>query len=322
MRHIFIINPMAGKPKDITGFIQSANHAVSALGESFVALQTQYAGHAKTLVREFLPASEPTRFYACGGDGTMNEVLHGLFGYENCELAVIPMGSGNDFLRCFGTVEVFLDLENQVAGKSLEVDVLKAGDHVALNLINVGLDAETAFYKHRFQRLPGVSGSMAYHLALAFCFFQRYGVSMNLELDGKPFDNSKGYILTAFGNGTTYGSGYKATPMATPVDGVMDVCLFRHVDRMTILKYIPFFKRGEHVGHPGLKDILYYGKHRQVRIYANHPLHVCMDGEFFDAADVTLEILDRAVRFVVPKGIQPEWQTKEVMMEPKEGSST
>jgi YegS/Rv2252/BmrU family lipid kinase len=307
MKHVFIINPMAGKPKDLHGFIQSANHVISELDETFVALQTQYPGHAVTLVKEFLPAVEMTRFYACGGDGTMNEVLHGIFGQENCELAVIPMGSGNDFLRCFGEVKDFLDLENQAHGQAISVDILQAGDHVALNLINVGLDAETAFYKNKFQRLPGVSGPMAYYLALAFCFFRRYGIKLDLELDDLPHVEPKGYILTAFGNGTTYGSGFRATPLATPVDGIMDVCLFRHVSRPVILKYLPFFKRGEHVNHPGLKDILYYDKHKKVRISGNHPLHICMDGEFFDSQDVTINVVPKAIRFVVPKGMKPQW---------------
>jgi len=307
MRHIFIINPMAGKPKDLQSFVQQANHVVSAQNDTFIAVQTQYPGHAVVLVQEFLSAEVRTRFYACGGDGTMNEVLHGIFGQENCELAVIPMGSGNDFLRCFGEVKDFLDLENQVAGQATWVDILQAGDHVALNLINVGLDAETAFYKNKFQRLPGVSGPMAYYLALAFCFFRRYGISLNLELDGVFHKEPRGYILTAFGNGTTYGSGFRATPMATPVDGVMDVCLFRHVSRPVILKYLPFFKRGEHVNHPGLKDILYYHKHQEVRISGDEPLHICMDGEFFDSQDVTIRVLPKAIRFVVPRGMKPEW---------------
>ena len=307
MKHVFIINPMAGKPKDVSGFIQTANRVVSEHGDTCIAVQTQYPGHAVSLVKQNLPALELTRFYACGGDGTMNEVLHGIFGQENCEMAVIPMGSGNDFLRCFGNIKDFLDLENQIQGQSISVDILQAGEHVAMNLINVGLDAETAFYKNRFQRLPAVSGSMAYHLALAFCFFQRYGIKLNLELDDIPHLEPKGYILTAFGNGTTYGSGYRATPLATPVDGIMDVCLFRHVSRPVILKYLPYFKRGEHVNHPGLKDILYYNKHKKVRISGEEPLHICMDGEFFETQDVTITVLPKAIRFVVPKGMKPQW---------------
>ena len=56
MRHIFIINPMAGKPKDLQSFVQQANHVVSAQNDTFIAVQTQYPGHAVVLVQEFLPA--------------------------------------------------------------------------------------------------------------------------------------------------------------------------------------------------------------------------------------------------------------------------
>lgn len=306
MKHVFIVNPKAGHKQDFTGFVSETEAVMQRLQLDYEIVFTQYAGHAVNLVTERLPCTEKTRFYACGGDGTMNEVLHGAIGQENWEMTVVPLGSGNDFLKCFGKVKDFLNIEGLAKGQAVMVDVIKANEHFALNLLNVGLDAESAYFKSKFQHLPGVSGPMAYNLALAFCFFRRYGVEMTIELDGKPQPDRK-FILAAFGNGTTYGSGYRATPLATPADGVMDACFFRFVGRMTILKYIPFYQRGEHVGHPGLKEILYYGKHRQVRIFGQHPLHVCIDGEFFTANEVDMTMLPKIVPFVIPLGMQPSW---------------
>ncbi len=309
MKHVFIVNPKAGHKRNFTDFVREAEALMRQLQMDYEILFTQYAGHAVNLVKERLPSSEQIRFYACGGDGTMNEVLHGAMGQENWEMTVVPLGSGNDFLKCFGKVEDFLNLEALAKGQTIMVDVIKANEHYALNLLNVGLDAESAYFKTKFQHLPGVSGPMAYNLALAFCFFRRYGVEMTIELDGIAQPDQK-FILAAFGNGTTYGSGYQATPLATPADGVLDACFFRYVGRMTILKYIPFYQRGEHVGHPGLQEILYYGKHRRVRIVGQQTLHVCIDGEFFSAETVEMTVLPKMVPFVIPLAMQPLWLTK------------
>ncbi|MCE5196655.1 MAG: hypothetical protein LLG09_05955 [Negativicutes bacterium] len=307
MKHVFIVNPKAGHRRNFTAFVGEVETLMRRLQLDYEILFTQYAGHAVGLVRERLTGgSESIRFYACGGDGTMNEVLHGAMGQENWEMTVVPLGSGNDFLKCFGKVGDFLNLEALVKGRAVLVDVIKANEHYALNLLNVGLDAESAYFKTKFQYLPGVSGPMAYNLALAFCFFHRYGVEMTIELDGIRQPDQK-FILAAFGNGTTYGSGYQATPLAIPTDGMLDACFFRYAGRMTILKYIPFYQRGEHIGQPGLQEILYYGKHRRVRIVGRRPLHVCIDGEFFSAETVDMTMLPEKVAFVIPFGLQPLW---------------
>lgn len=302
MRHIFIVNPVAGKAKNLNAFKEHVDNFFKERGLDYTWHVTTKPQEATEIVRLLSDSPDTLRFYACGGDGTANEVLHGLEGKENCQLAVIPQGSGNDFLRNFENKEYFSSLKAQIEGEVVLVDVLTANERLALNLINVGLDGDTGYYKKRFQRIPGVNGPMAYNLALVFCFFKRYGVKLKIEADGHKIEAPKGYVLTAYGNGTTYGSGYEATPRAIINDGLIDVCLFNQVSRFTILRYLAVFKKGLHVENPALQKILYYKKHKKVNLKAEDELHICIDGEFFDSSDVEIGIKPMALNFVLPKG--------------------
>lgn len=306
MKHIFIVNPLAGKGRDPDVFHRQVEEAFLAEGLEYIFFVTAKENEAITIAQTMAQdyPEESLRFYACGGDGTANEVLQGIYGRDNCQLAIVPHGSGNDFLKNFENSHLFSNLSAQIAGEPIKVDILTANEYYALNLINIGMDGDTGFYKKKFQGLPGISGAMAYNLALVYCFFQRYGIMAEIEVDGKLVLSPKGYVLTAFGNGTTYGGGYRATPEAIIDDGIIDVCLCRLVSRLTILRYLPIFKKGLHVGHPGLEDIFYYGKHQRIRFKSDQELHICLDGEFFDAKEVKIGIEKSALNFSLPQGVK------------------
>ena len=86
--------------------------------------------------------------YACGGDGTANEVLHGLIGFENASMTCYPCGSGNDYVKYYGGAEKFLDIEALLAGEEHRVDVMRMGHRYAINVINFGFDTAVARINH------------------------------------------------------------------------------------------------------------------------------------------------------------------------------
>lgn len=113
MKHIFIINPTAGKYDSRQRIYEMAEHLRTAHGLDVQCILTKKQGHATEIAQKLCQTGEPLRFYACGGDGTVNEVANGIIGYDNAAMSVIPVGTGNDFLKNFGDdLDKFRDAEN------------------------------------------------------------------------------------------------------------------------------------------------------------------------------------------------------------------
>ena len=113
MRHIFVINPKAGKEKNREKFEANILAAGKKLNKKAEIYETTAAGDGEDFVRRTSAAKSPDekiRFYACGGDGAVNEIFNGAYGFDNVEVGVIPMGTGNDFIRNSGTAEQFRDI--------------------------------------------------------------------------------------------------------------------------------------------------------------------------------------------------------------------
>ena len=110
MEHLFLINPHAGKA-DRTDEITAAAQALCAsLGDKFTVAVSQAPGHLTELARAAGETGVETRVYACGGDGTLNEVAQGAWGYGNLSVTSFPCGSGNDFIKQFGAPELFFEI--------------------------------------------------------------------------------------------------------------------------------------------------------------------------------------------------------------------
>ena len=111
MKHVFIINSKSAKKK--REHLQKEIKRVFA-EKDYVIEWTQYKGHAKALAVQYAKTADLIRIYACGGDGTLHEIVNGIMHYDNVQLAVIPIGTGNDFVKSFAGIsrEIFLDLEN------------------------------------------------------------------------------------------------------------------------------------------------------------------------------------------------------------------
>lgn len=102
MKHVFIINPTAGKSDSRQKIYDMAEKLRQEHGLEVQCLLTKKQGHATEIARRLCQSGEELRFYACGGDGTVNEVANGIIGYDNAAMTVIPVGTGNDFLKNFG----------------------------------------------------------------------------------------------------------------------------------------------------------------------------------------------------------------------------
>ena len=170
MRNVYIINPKAGKHDHTVQFMERIRAVHATHGDAPEIYLTQRAGHGEELARAAAEKGDAVRIWAVGGDGTVLEVVRGAEFHKNAAVGVYPCGSGNDFVRSFGKREVFLNPENQLAGKTVSIDMIRTQHGDAVNICSVGFDAKVAAEMNYYKHLPFVSGELAYTISLAKCF--------------------------------------------------------------------------------------------------------------------------------------------------------
>ena len=186
MKHIFIINPTAGKSDSRQRIYDMADSLRLKHGLDVQCILTKRQGHATELARKLCQTGEDLRFYACGGDGTLNEVANGIIGFDNAAMSVIPIGTGNDFLKNFGDhMDKFRDAENLWNGPQFPLDAIQVNDRVAVTIACSGIDARVASDVHKFSESPILDGKSSYIVALAANFLFRSITShWTVTLDG------------------------------------------------------------------------------------------------------------------------------------------
>ncbi len=307
MRHIFIVNPAAGKNAPATALVPRIREVCEAHGCRYEILETTAPLEAITLCREaILAAGETVRLYACGGDGTLLEVMTAIEPGSDTELAHIPCGSGNDFVRMLGGAQPYLDLEAMVTAKAYSIDGIlctygEGESRCSLNVAATGMDAEVAYHMAKFKRWPLVSGSMAYNLALVKVFFGRLGCRLTVEMEtekGKVKADGN-FLFALCANGEYYGGGYHGVPTAVPDDGVLDFVLVEKMSRLRILRLLPKYKKGTHKGECGVN--FYRGT--AIRVQADRVMPVTLDGECVLTDRFCATVQKDAYRFVMPAAI-------------------
>ena len=309
MKHIFIINPCAGKAdstKEITAMLSTLDATVD-----YGVYVTRAAGDATDYVADWCRqhAGEAVRFYACGGDGTLNEVASGLVGNRCAELACFPSGSGNDYIKYYGSMADFTDIARQLEGSVREVDIMQVttpegtlGTHYSINVCNFGFDAEVCRVMTQVRRKPLIGGRNAYTTGVVKSIFTSMRTRCNIKVDGDVIcDNYM--LLCTLANGRYVGGQYQCAPHSVNDDGLIEVNLFRPISLLKFATLIGDYSRGTYVNRADIAKVWHYRRGRVVELERDEPFYVCVDGEMLFAPRYRIENLQRAVRFVVPKGL-------------------
>ena len=305
MRHVFILNPVAGKTRAALGLTeQIESYFTTHPDEEYCIRLTECAGDATRIAAEECAAGEAVRLYACGGDGTLQETANGIPPYSAAELAVIPCGSGNDYVRTFGGKEYFLDLTDLIEGAAISVDAVDCGGRRSLNIASIGMDAKVCEKMLRYKNLPGVGGSLAYDLAVLDVLCHPIGDEMTLTIetqDGTVERQGK-FLLALAANGQYYGGGYHGAPQAIADDGVLDFVLVKKISRLSILNFLKLYKAGTYEHLACCEHIRGYAMHAQ----ATRPTVCNVDGECAIGDTMDFKILPSSYRFVLPAALVKE----------------
>lgn len=302
MIHLFILNRFAGT-KDSTPELKER---IEALGLDNAVIEfTQKKGGAEDIARRYAEKGEPLRVYACGGDGTANEALHGLMGHENVALGLVPVGTGNDYVRSLPAKEEdFLDLEKMVNGDTVTVDLLKCEDRYALNVVSVGYDCEVADRAQKNKRWPLMSGPLAYKLAIVQCLLTKRKHYFTPIADGVEIPLAQGYktqMLAVAAKGMYYGGGIKANPYAKLNDGMIDFMSIPTVPLSYFTWMFGPFTRGEHIDHPKGKKFIFHTKCKTLKLDNHGDIKVGIDGEMLIMKDPTITVVPGAFQIIIPK---------------------
>ncbi len=310
MKHLFIINPAAGKKNQSVDFVKKIAALCKPQGLDYDIKVSSHKGNCTELARQAAQTGEEYRIYACGGDGTLNEVINGVVGYDNVAVTHFPGGSGNDFIRMFSDPSAFSDLSRLLDADEVKMDLIKANDVYALNICSMGVDARIAKEVLFYKRLPGLGGSTAYNLSTVTNVVKGIHRPYEVEIDGKTIQGEQTLICVC--NGRYYGGGFYPVPDAQPDDGLLDVLLIRGVSRLTVAQIISHYKHGEYKNYP--QYITHY-RVKELSVRSSKEDVINADGETFLGKEAHFSVLPAALRYFYPKGLTYKAETAKTQEE-------
>ena len=145
MKHLFIVNPVAGGKDRHEYVAEQARLALEGSADAYEVYITTAPMDACAKIKAEAASGEELRVYACGGDGTLNECVNGAVGHDNVAVTHFPCGTGNDFIKMFGEEkDRFFDLSDLVRGEVRPLDVMECCGRYAVNICSVGATHQTA----------------------------------------------------------------------------------------------------------------------------------------------------------------------------------
>lgn len=299
MKHLFIINPAAGKADRTTDIFAVASGVFTKRNEEFEIYVTKAPMDAAVEIRRQAGENEYLRVYSCGGDGTFNECVCGAAGLNNVAVAPFATGTGNDFIRMFGEEKkYFFDMEGLVDGEVYPMDIIECNGRACANIASVGFDARIAADVHKYSRIPLIGGATGYVTSLVVNFIK--GISQKMRLSGCGYKNEGEYILVCACNGRYYGGGFNPVPDAVPDDGLMDILVVSNVPRIKAAGLVMKYARGEADKIPAYITHL---RGREFDINLDDESVINVDGEAVFGRNIHLELIPNGVNFIVPRGM-------------------
>jgi diacylglycerol kinase (ATP) len=237
-----------------------------------------------------------------GGDGAVNEVASGIAGRDGVEIAVVPRGTGMDFVRTYGTPTRVEDaLRVAAEGSAREIDLGRvrfrtwAGDEAEGWLANVGSAGMSAAVARRANSSSkALGGKTTFFLALVRVFSRWRNVEIGVEVEGASRRQLMSNVVIA--NGQYHGGKMWLAPEAEPDDGLFDVLVIGDITKADFVRSVGRIYRGTHLTHPKIELL----RSPWVEVDADEPLPIELDGEQPGTTPARFEIVPRALRVRVP----------------------
>jgi diacylglycerol kinase (ATP) len=245
-------------------------------------------------------APEADLVVAAGGDGTVNEVVNGLFeGADECgrmpRLGIVPLGTANDLANGLGipTDDPEAALAAAVAGVAWCVDVPQVNGRRFLNVSTGGFGAEAT--DETSDELKKVMGPLAYLVTGVRKFVRLEPRRARFACGGEVLHDGE-FLIFAVGNAHRTGGGMHITVEAEMDDRLLDVCIVEAMGHVEFARLAPRLRAGSHVDHPGVT----YRKVRLLTVEADDELSVNADGEPLSARRFEYSFAERRLTLMLP----------------------
>lgn len=285
-----IANPLAGRGRGAKT-AQLAEQILSDQKVDFQLIYTEYEGHAIELASK--ASSDHETVVALGGDGTIREVLAGIW-QSNVSLGIIPGGTGNDYARGLNIPrQTAPAIEVLLQRNAVDFDIGLEGDQVFGVLASIGFPVDVIEYVNQ-HRDGLIKGQLAFLSAVIATIRNLKSFPVRVTIDGQVLEkNTVGIFVMNMPFG---GGGMQFTPNAFYGDGLFNILIVEDITRTDLALTLPKIYSGKHVGHPAVTILT----GREVEVESD-PKAIMLDGDIFPARKVQTKLLPKATKVLVKK---------------------
>lgn len=306
MKYVFVVNPVAGSGKAV----ETVKSAIANLPERDICeiIETTGVGDATVQVQQYAEThtDDEIRFFACGGDGTLNEVVNGMMkgganGNSRLSLAVYPCGSGNDFVKAFGGAERFLDIGTLMHAPAQSLDVIEVDGKYCVNVLNFGFEAKVAAEMEIGRARRGHGSKSDYTKGIVKALFTSMRNTCTVAVDGEVLNPSGEILLCTIANGQYVGGSFNCAPRSKSDDGLVDVCLVDPISQLKFISMVGLYEKGQHLDSPRMKNITHWKQGKSVTVRGGEDFIYCIDGELIHKPEFTAVVIPAALQLAVPE---------------------
>lgn len=289
----FLLNPAANRHRslknvewlhrEVAKIWKNHEIVIAQKQESLVALAKEKSNHFDVIV-------------ACGGDGTVSQVVNGLAKTE-ATLGVLPIGSGNDFVKSLALDKTLPEcLEILRKNNTIKIDLIRyEGDAEGwcANTLGLGMDGWANFYAHHSHWLKG---RITYYYGAVKAILKFFGSEM--EINSSEYSRRGEYVMATACNGKWEGGSFYVAPEANMQDGWIDMLLIKKVPTLSLISYLLRFRWGPADWMKGIKTF----RTKHIEITTKKPVAVHRDGEHLGSQihRIELKIETKALKVIVP----------------------
>ena len=298
MKYYFVINPVAGSGEERKSLEDQIN-----IYKDKYNVEVYYTKGNKDATRFVKETCEKENdelcFVACGGDGTINEVVSGVYGHSNACFSVFPCGSGNDFVKCFAK-GAFNDISVIFNGTKMPIDLMKANDKICVNVCNFGFDTTVAQTVNDERAKHGHGGKNTYVKGIINALIHSMKNNAKVYANNELLNESGQYLLCTIGNGQYVGGSFNCSPRALLDDGMLELCLVKCISRLKFVTIIGEYTNGTHLESKKSKGIFAYRRTNNIKIVAPDGFTYTLDGEIMSTTELNISVLPKAVNLIAP----------------------
>lgn len=299
MKYFFIVNPKAGKINPMETIIPNITIILDKNNIDYQIFETNYQRHAIKLTKDIINSTtSKIRIIGVGGDGTLNEIIQSSVNQPHVEICIIPAGTGNDFVKSFGSQDYF-NIENIILGKAIKIDTINYNDNYSINICSVGLDAKVGSNISTLKNIPFLKGKTLYNLSTIIELSKKLGDKLELIIDDKTLISNT-FLFAVICNGQYYGGSFNPAPHAYLNDGLLDLILIKVPKYINLPTLIKEYKNGTYLYSKTGKEVIKTFKCKKIEIKSIKKATCNLDGEIYSDTNFIFKINEKSLNFIIP----------------------